>query len=297
MAETVLPPQPPSRGPSRRERRSASAPGRAGRPLVAATIVALLLLAVLAASLLLRTEIFVAVLAIGVVIAVLEVAQALRHRGIVLPLVPLLLVGVGLPAAAYVAGPGALVALFALAVPVVLAWRLSEGGPSAARDATVAVFVLAWIPFLAAFLAMLAAPDDGPARVLTAVLVTAASDTGGYLVGVLVGRHPMAPTVSPKKSWEGFVGSVVACVAVAVACVVLLLGGPWWVGVLVGLVGVVTATLGDLTESLVKRDLGAKDMSNLLPGHGGLLDRVDSLLLTAPAVFLLLAAFVPPTVG
>jgi phosphatidate cytidylyltransferase len=255
--------------------------------------VALLLLAVLAASLLLRKEVFVAVLAIGVVIALLEVSSALSERGIRLPLPALLVIGVGLPAAAFASGPSAAVALFGLSVPVVAAWRLVEGGPHAARDSLIAVFVLVWIPFLASFLALLAVPDDGPARVLTAVLVTAASDTGGYLVGVLIGRHPMAPRVSPKKSWEGFAGSVIACVAVGIACVTLLLGGAWWVGVIIGLLGVVTATLGDLTESMVKRDIGVKDMSNLLPGHGGLLDRVDSLLFTAPVVWIVLDAVVP----
>jgi phosphatidate cytidylyltransferase len=140
---------------------------------------------------------------------------------------------------------------------------------------------------------LLSAQADGAARVLTLVLLTTASDTGGYLVGVLIGRHPMAPTVSPKKSWEGFAGSVVACLIVGVLCSTLLLQSSFVVGLVLGAVAVVTATVGDLGESLVKRDLAIKDMSQLLPGHGGLLDRVDSLLVTAPVVWIVLTLLVP----
>lgn len=284
VAETVVP---------QGRRRAQKKPGRAGRPLVAATAVAIGLLALLGASLLLSKSLFVAVLSAGVVIGTLEVSHAMSIKGIRLPLPPLILLAIGLPSAAYAAGGQSLVALFALAVPVLVVWRLAEGGPNAGRDSFVAVMVAAWIPLLASFLALLAVPADGAARVLTAVLVTAASDTGGYAVGVLFGKHPMAPTVSPKKSWEGFAGSVVSCLLVGVLCVTLLLGGPWWVGLIVGALGVLTATVGDLAESLVKRDLAVKDMSNLLPGHGGLLDRVDSLLLTAPVVWVVLSAWVP----
>jgi phosphatidate cytidylyltransferase len=260
---------------------------------VAATVVAIALLAVLGASLLLSKQLFVAVLSVGVVIGTLEVSHAMTAKGIRLPLPPLILMAVGLPAAAYASGAQSLVALFALSIPVLVVWRLAEGGPNAGRDSFVAVMVATWIPLLASFLALLAVPSDGAARVLTAVLVTAASDTGGYAVGVLFGKHPMAPKVSPKKSWEGFAGSVVSSLIVGVLCVTLLLGGEWWVGLLVGAFGVITATVGDLAESLVKRDLAVKDMSNLLPGHGGLLDRVDSLLLTAPVVWVILTAWVP----
>jgi phosphatidate cytidylyltransferase len=259
---------------------------------VAATVVALLLLAVLAASLLLNKNVFVGLLAVGILIGVLELSSAMTPRGIRLPLPALAIVGIALPVVAYSGGPQALIAMTGLAVPVVAVWRLVEGGDHAARDAFAGVLVMLWIGFLASFLALLAAPSDGAARVLTVVLVTAASDTGGYLVGVLIGRHPMAPTVSPKKSWEGFAGSVVACCVVGVLCVTLLLRGDWSIGLAIGLIGVVAATLGDLTESLVKRNLGVKDMSNLLPGHGGLLDRVDSLLFTAPLIWIVLDRFV-----
>ena len=120
------------------------------------------------------------------------------------------------------------------------------------------------------------------------IAVTAASDIGGYAAGVLFGKHPMAPVISPKKSWEGFAGSAVACVVVGYLLVVHLLDGDWWVGVILGVIAVVMATLGDLCESVMKRDLGIKDMSQVIPGHGGLMDRLDSLLATAAPIWLVL---------
>ncbi len=113
------------------------------------------------------------------------------------------------------------------------------------------------------------------------------SDTGGYAAGVFFGRHPMAPTVSPKKSWEGFGGSVVAAaVGSALSCYFLLDVDFWW-GALFGVAISVAAVLGDLGESMLKRDLGVKDMSHLLPGHGGLMDRLDSILFAVPTAYLL----------
>ena len=130
--------------------------------------------------------------------------------------------------------------------------------------------------------------DDGVGAICTFVGVTICSDIGGYVAGVLFGKHPMAPVISPKKSWEGFAGSLVFCVAAGVALVVWFLDGAWWVGVLLGLIAVVMATLGDLCESVMKRDLGIKDMSQIIPGHGGLMDRLDSLLATVAPIWLVL---------
>ncbi len=130
--------------------------------------------------------------------------------------------------------------------------------------------------------------DAGVKGIVVFILVTVASDTGGYAAGVLFGKHPMAPVISPKKSWEGFAGSAVACVAAGWLLITTLLDGEWWVGVLLGLITVVMATLGDLVESVIKRDLGIKDMSHVIPGHGGLMDRLDSLLATIAPTWLLL---------
>jgi phosphatidate cytidylyltransferase len=192
---------------------------------------------------------------------------------------------------AYVAGEEGLLVSFALTGFGVLLWRIIDGVPGASRDVTAGLFTAAYIPLLAGFAILLLADPDGPKRVVTFIVVTVASDIGGYAAGVFAGRTPMAPTISPKKSWEGFAGSVVACLIAGAACVILLLQGDWWVGLALGAATVITATVGDLSESLLKRDLGVKDMGSLLPGHGGIMDRLDSLLPTAPVAFLLLHHF------
>ena len=164
-------------------------------------------------------------------------------------------------------------------------------------NSTASIFTLFYVPFLGSFVALLLGEggatdfdrwDDGAKGILTFILVTIASDIGGYVAGVLFGKHPMAPVISPKKSWEGFAGSVLFCVVAGWATVVYLLDGDWWVGVLLGLIAVVMATLGDLCESVIKRDLGIKDMSQVIPGHGGLMDRLDSLLATIAPIWLML---------
>ena len=149
------------------------------------------------------------------------------------------------------------------------------------------------MPFLAGFAALMLRPDDGPDRVVVFIVLVVLSDVGGYVAGVLFGKHPMAPTVSPKKSWEGFAGSALFCAVGGAVALPTLLDGAAWQGALFGLALMVTATLGDLGESMIKRDLGIKDMGSLLPGHGGIMDRLDSLLPAAPVAYLLLAWLVP----
>jgi len=170
---------------------------------------------------------------------------------------------------------------------------MADGPQHAVRDVAGGVFVAAYLPFLASFTSLMLAKDDGAQRIFVFILLVVCSDVGGYALGVVAGKHPMAPSISPKKSWEGAAGSVIACVIGGVISVPLTLDGPWWAGAVVGLAVVVAATLGDLTESTIKRDLGVKDMGSILPGHGGLMDRLDSLLLTAPVVWAVLAAVVP----
>jgi phosphatidate cytidylyltransferase len=161
-------------------------------------------------------------------------------------------------------------------------------------DIGAGLFALVYVGFLAGFAALMLAPADGDRRVTAFIATVVASDVGGYAAGVLFGAHPMAPTVSPKKSWEGFAGSVAGCMLCAALIFSLLLRhGHWWQGVLFGLALVASATVGDLGESMIKRDLGLKDMGTLLPGHGGFMDRLDSLLPSAPIAWLLLAAFIP----
>ncbi len=238
---------------------------------------------------------FLVLVAVAIGVALWELGRALGTRGTVTPLPLMVLGSTGMLAGAFYGGSRVLVVVFAGTVLLTTLWRMPRGQDGFVRDITGTVFCLVYAPFLAAFVALLLADDDGVKQVITFIIVTVASDIGGYAFGVMLGKHPLAPAISPKKTWEGFAGSTGACVVAGVACVVLLLDGVWWVGVVLGLVAVVAATLGDLAESLIKRDLGIKDMSNILPGHGGIMDRLDSLLATVSVVWLVLTFLLPAT--
>jgi phosphatidate cytidylyltransferase len=261
---------------------------RAGRNLPAAVASAVVLLATIAASLFFWKPGFLILVTAVVLVAVWELGQAFGSRGIGLVREPLMVGGVVMVVVAYLFGAGALVTATAITVLTTMLWRLRGGIDGYVRDVTATAFTAFYVPFLGGFVALLLAAEKGELAIVTFILVTIASDIGGYAVGVLIGKHPMAPVISPKKSWEGFAGSTAFCVLAGWACVYYLLDGAWWVGVLLGLVGVVAATLGDLCESVIKRDLGIKDMSQIIPGHGGLMDRLDSLLATAAPVWLVL---------
>ncbi len=276
--------------------------GRAGRNLPAAVGSAVVLLALIAASLLIWKTAFMVVVAAAVVVAVWELHRGLAGRGIDIPEQPVAIGGVVMVAVAYFWGTDALVTATAVSALVIMLWLLRRGVDGFVRNASAAVFTLIYVPFLGSFVALMLAEgadwrgrglesgtlDDGVKGILVFILVTIASDIGGYAAGVLFGKHPMAPVISPKKSWEGFAGSFLFCVGAGVGLVVWLLDGDWWVGVALGAIAVVMATLGDLVESVMKRDLGIKDMSQIVPGHGGLMDRLDSLLATIAPIWLLL---------
>jgi phosphatidate cytidylyltransferase len=267
--------------------------GRAGRNLRSAIMVGLSLGAVIVASLVIWRPAFLGVLTAAVVVGVIELTRALRKGRFHPPLVPLLVGAVAMEGLAWSRGPtGLVVGFFVTALAVVL-WRLADGPAGYLRDASSGVFVALYVPLLAGFAVLLLVPDDGATRVLTFMVTVVASDVGGYAAGVLFGKHPMAPSISPKKSWEGLVGSVLACMLAATPMIALGLHGPWWGGAVFGAAVAVSATVGDLAESLIKRDLGIKDMGDLLPGHGGLMDRLDSLLATAVVAYLLLTALAP----
>jgi phosphatidate cytidylyltransferase len=266
----------------------ASKVSRAGRDLPAAIAVGVGLVAVVAASLALFKPAFVPVVVLAMALGIGELKTALATSGIALPAAPVQLGSVAMLLSAYLVGPDAMVVAVALTVLMTALWRLRAGARGYVRDVTAGVFTTIYVPFLACFVLLMLRTDDGQWQVATFIFVTIASDIGGYAAGVLFGRHPMAPTISPKKSWEGFTGSALACGVVGWLTVVYFLDGPWWAGVLLGAITVVTATLGDLTESVIKRDLGIKDMSRLLPGHGGLMDRLDSLLATVPFAWMVM---------
>jgi phosphatidate cytidylyltransferase len=284
--------EPAAQGPAAQE--SVPAPkSRAGRNLGAAIGVGLGLGAVIIASLLLWRPAFVGVVTAAVVVGVVELTRALHAGRFRPPLVPVLVGAVATELLAWTRGPTGLVSGFLLTALAVVLWRLAPGPAGYLRDTAAGVLVALYVPLLAGFAVLLLVPDDGVARIFAFIGTVVASDVGGYAAGVLFGKHQMAPSISPKKSWEGMAGSVVGCVLVATPIVVLALGGPWWGGVLLGVALAVSATLGDLAESLIKRDLGIKDMGNLLPGHGGLMDRLDSLLPSAAVAYLLLSVLVP----
>ncbi|MFD2421350.1 phosphatidate cytidylyltransferase [Amycolatopsis pigmentata] len=272
---------------------SAGKVSRAGRNLPAAIAVGLVLGAAVLVSLLTVRYVFIGVVGAAIAVGTVEFSRALtRAAGIRITVIPVL---VGGQAMIWLTWPfgreGALVA-FAVTVLVCLLWRLPGGAEGYLRDVSASVFAAAYLPLFAAFAAMLVQPADGVGRVLAFLIGVVASDTGGYVAGVLKGRHPMAPSISPKKTWEGFSGSMVAGVVAGALSVSMLLDGQVWQGAIFGAAIVLTATLGDLVESLIKRDLGIKDMGTLLPGHGGLMDRLDSLLPSAVVSWVLLTAFV-----
>ena len=271
--------------------------GRAGRDLKAAIISGVLLVGAIAASLVFWKPAFMVIVVVAVVVAIWELRQGLLAKDIDLPEQPLMAGGVVMVLVAYLYGSDALVTATAVTALVVMLWLLRRGIDGYVKNVTASVFTLIYVPFLGSFVALLLSEggrsgggldNDGVQGIFTFVLVTIASDIGGYIAGVLFGKHPMAPVISPKKSWEGFVGSLVATVGMGVLLVPVLLEGEWWVGVILGLIAVVMATLGDLCESVIKRDLGIKDMSQVIPGHGGLMDRLDSLLATIAPIWLLL---------
>lgn len=266
---------------------------RAGRNLWAAIAVGVSLGAVVAASLFVVKEVFLAVVAAAILLGVWEMRSAMRHAHMTVPLVPVAVGSVSMIVGPYVGGEEALTVTVGLTLVAVLLWRVADGVSGAVPDVTGGMLVTLYPCFLAGFASLMLAPPDGPRRIVTFVVITISSDIGGYAAGATIGKHPMAPSVSPKKSWEGFVGSVLACGIAGALTVTLLLGGPWLPGALLGLVVALTATLGDLMESLIKRDLGIKDMGSILPGHGGIMDRLDSLLITAPIAWAALLMIVP----
>jgi phosphatidate cytidylyltransferase len=268
--------------------------GRAGRNLPAAIAVGLLLGAMVTVPLFTVRWVFALVVVAAVVLGTWEMVRSLAVGGVRAPYPPLAVGGAAMIGLAWWHGPAGLVLGLLLTAVAVALWRLAFGAAGYLRDVSAAVLVATYVGFLAGYCLLLAVPADGAVRVTIFVATVVCSDVGGYAAGVFFGRHPMAPTVSPKKSWEGAGGSALACGVGGILFLTFVFGGAWWQGLVYGLSVMVAATLGDLGESAIKRDLGVKDMGTLLPGHGGIMDRLDSLLVAAPVAYLLLSAFIPP---
>jgi phosphatidate cytidylyltransferase len=261
---------------------------RAGRKLLPSIAVSLSLIALIWFALAYHREIFAVVVSIAVLLGIREIVRAFSVRGIYISINALVLASLALSYAAWNGGVAGLAIATAIAIPVLLIQLLTKGPEGFVASATATTFSLLYLPFLGGFLILLARPSTGFERVMTFVVLVSCNDTFGYIVGVLIGKHPLAPKISPKKSWEGLVGSLVFTVTGGILAFTYIMTMHWWIGAVVGLMIVFTATCGDLIESAMKRDLALKDMGSLLPGHGGMLDRLDSVLISAPALWLAL---------
>ena len=270
---------------------------RAGRDLPAAIGVGAGLFIAIVSTLMWFHWGFVILLAATLAIGAHEVSRALWRLGMHAATWPIVVGTVGIVTGSYLAGqlPRAgitsntwLLVSTGLTVLLALVWRMPEGSDGYVRDAAASLFIIAYVPLLGSFVPLMLAAPDGVHRVVVYIICVMASDIGGYGVGVLAGRHQMAPRISPKKTWEGFAGSIGLGVIVGILGATLLLHTSWWVGLLLGVLLVGFGTAGDLVESLVKRDVGIKDMSHFLPGHGGVMDRIDSMLVAAPVAWLIM---------
>jgi phosphatidate cytidylyltransferase len=261
---------------------------RAGRKLGSSIIVSLSLVALIWFALAYRREVFAVVVAVAVLLGIREIVRAFNVRGIYISVVSLAAGAVVLTYATWNGGAAGLAIATAIAIPLLLIQLLTKGPEGFVQSATATIFSLLYLPFLGGFLILLAKPSTGLERVMTFVVLVGCNDTFGYIVGVLFGKHPLVPVISPKKSWEGLIGSLVFTVIGGSLAFEYIMEMQWWIGAIVGLMIVFTATCGDLIESAMKRDLHLKDMGTLLPGHGGILDRLDSVLISAPALWLAL---------
>ena len=256
---------------------------KAGRNLPAAIGVGAGLLAALGLGLFVFPYLLIALGCLVAGIGSWEVSRALKARtGIPIPLAPLLITSLALPLLAGLYGPVALSLGLTACLLLVVLWNMLEGRSHGPQSIGLSLLVVGWVPLLASFAFLIFQSERGASALLTVVLLVVSNDTFGYIVGATLGKHPMAARISPKKSWEGFAGSVLGASLVGIALCLWVLRIPWWLGLVLAVATVICATLGDFAESMVKRALGVKDMSNLLPGHGGMMDRLDSLLFAMP---------------
>ena len=276
--------------------------GRAGRNLPAAITIGVGLGAYVVLSLLYLKPAFVVLVAVALVLASVELHEALKKQGMTSAIIPIAVGSVAISFGSFFAGrqepvvfstTSVLLASLALTVLASLIWRMPKGVAGFVSDAAASLLIIAYVPLLGSFAALMLAEGQGVARVVTFLLIVVMSDTGGYIAGVLFGKHPMAPKISPKKSWEGIAGSLILGTAAGICMAIFALDVPFWVGIILGVSLVAVGTCGDLIESMIKRDLGIKDMSSFLPGHGGVMDRLDSLLVAAPVAWLIMYVFVP----
>ena len=258
---------------------------RAGRKLGPSILVSLAILAVVFVTISFAPPLFAIFAWIAILLAGRELTKAYKAGGIELPVNAISVAITLLLAAAWFGRVSGLAVAIAIAIPCVLVYMLLRDPKDFVRKSTAAAFAIFYLAFLGGFILLLAHDKEGLARIFTLVVLVSCNDTFAYIFGVLIGKHPLAPAISPKKTWEGLVGSIIATTIGSALVFQFALDHTWWIGAGIGLVAVVTSTCGDLIESAVKRDLAIKDMGTILPGHGGILDRIDSVLFTGPAVW------------
>lgn len=255
---------------------------RGGRNVVAAVVIGSALGTVFVFSLIFDKQFFMLFLAVFIGFGTWELATISRTDKRHVPRIPILIAALAMVPATYYFGALGQLLTLAGGIGFTIVWHAIQRGMSKSavtdRDMVMSAFTLAYVPFLASFTLLLTARDGGEWWTLGTMIIIASIDTGAFAVGLLVGKHPMAPKISPKKTWEGFAGSVIFALAAGIIIANTMLQIEWWWGAIFGLVLVGTATSGDLIESLIKRELGTKDASQMLPGHGGFLDRLDSVL-------------------
>jgi phosphatidate cytidylyltransferase len=300
MSQAEQAPAPRARMKGRQPR--ANPTPKAGRNLPAATVVGLAMLFAVLGGLLFLPLGFVAVTTTFAIFGVWEIFRALEANGTRMPIVPVMTGTVAMPFVAYFGGLESLLFAMLLSCVAVLLWRSIESAAGSANSIFAGVFTLGWVPFFISFAALPlhaaggvtslglwpgGTVPQGAWQVAVMLLLVVSNDTFGYLVGASLGKHPMAPKISPKKSWEGFAGSIAGAMLIGVLASIFLLDKPWWVGLVLAVGVVAASTAGDLAESMVKRELGIKDMSSILPGHGGVMDRLDSIVFACPVAFVL----------
>jgi len=258
---------------------------RAGRKLLPSILVSLLLLAIIFTTINTEPLLFFGFIWVVIMIGVREIAHAYRKGGIELPDYVLMIAATVLLVATWNGETEGLAVSAGLTIPILMFTLLLISQKDFIKRSTSAVFIIFYLAVLGGFILLLANHPDGALRILALVVLIACNDTFAYIAGVLLGKHKLAPSISPKKSWEGLIGGAIASIVGGSLIFHYLFEVNWIVGAAIGVMTVITATCGDLIESAIKRDLAIKDMSNLLPGHGGIMDRLDSALFTAPAVW------------
>jgi len=261
---------------------------KAGRKLLPSIIVSLGILALVFGTVYYIPIAFGILVWLAVMLAIRELVHAYKIGGIEVPELAIQIAGTALLISTWYGKVSSLAVATAIAIPNVLVFMLFRNPKDFVRRGASAAFAIFYLPFLAGFILLLAHHESGAARILTLVVLVTCNDTFAYFSGVLFGKHPLAPHISPKKTWEGFAGSIIATTIGSALVFHLALHKSFWIGALIGVMAVVTGTCGDLIESAVKRDLAIKDMGAILPGHGGILDRIVSVLFTAPAVWFVL---------